>query len=157
LKTWLSLGSNLEDPFKQLERALNYLMEKCYIKVLSVSEAIATKPFGNINQPDFANQVVLIDTPLSAQELMTFLKAAEKHLGRVPGEKWGPRLIDLDILFYGDEVLDTEDLKIPHPAILQRDYLLKLLNTMIPEYIHPEENESINSIYCKFHKTGGAQ
>jgi len=157
MKVWLSLGSNLEQPFQQLERALKYLNEKCYISVLQKSEAIATKPYGVTDQPDFANQIIQIETPLSASELMIFLKEAETFLGRVPGQLLGPRLIDLDILFYGDEVIKTRGLTVPHHAILQREYLLRLLNSLIPDYVHPETKETISVIYNKFQSKEGAK
>jgi 2-amino-4-hydroxy-6-hydroxymethyldihydropteridine diphosphokinase len=157
MKVWLSLGSNLGKPFQELERAIKYLNEKCYISVLQVSEAIETKPFGVADQPDFANQVIQIETPLSAHELLIFLKETERHLGRTSGQAWGPRLIDLDILFYGDEVIKTQELTIPHPAILDREYLLRLLNSIIPEYLHPETKKTINDMYNKFKSKGGAE
>ncbi len=155
MKVWLSLGSNLEEPFKQMERAVKYLNEKCFITVLRLSDAIETKPIGITDQPDFVNQIILIETPLSAIELLIFLKNAESHLGRTPGPKWGPRIIDMDILLYGDDIITKTELTIPHQAILEREYLLKLLNDMIPDYIHPVTKETINKIYTKFQETGG--
>lgn len=157
MKVWLSLGSNLENPEKQVQRAISYLQEKCYITILSASEAIETKPYGYADQPNYINQIIEIETPLTSAELLVFLKNAEKHLGRVPTEKWGPRIIDLDILFYGDDIIQTEELTIPHPAILEREYLLHLLNEMIPDYVHPQINEKIHNIYEKFRNTGGTQ
>jgi len=157
MRVWLSLGSNLEQPFLQLERAVGYLKEKCYIQILRMSEAIETKPFGIVDQPDYANQIIEIETPLTAHELLIFLKNTERHLGRLPGLKWGPRIIDMDILFYGNEIIKTEELSVPHPAIAERAYLLKLLNSMIPDYVHPEIKKTISSINDKFQKTGGTQ
>jgi dihydroneopterin aldolase/2-amino-4-hydroxy-6-hydroxymethyldihydropteridine diphosphokinase len=157
MKVWLSLGSNLEQPFQQLERAIKYLREKCYITVLRLSEAIETKPIGYTPQPDFANQIIQIETSLSARELLIFLMNAESHLGRIPGQKGGPRLIDLDILFYGEDVIKTSELSVPHHAIPERGFLLKLLNDMIPEFVHPETLETINSMYDKYLETGGIQ
>lgn len=157
MKVWLSLGSNLEQPFMQIERALNYLNQKCYITILRLSRAMETKPFGVTDQPDFVNQIIQIETPLLPKELMIFIKEAESHLGRTPGRKWGPRIIDLDILFYGDEIINTMELTIPHPAILEREYLLELLNDMIPDYIHPVTQETIKTMHDKFKETGGIQ
>lgn len=151
---WLSLGSNLDDPFVHLEKALAYLNDKCYIKILRCSEAVLTKPFGFTDQPDFANQVVEVETILKLDELFAFVKSAELDLGRKPTFKWGPRIIDLDILFYENVVLDTPELIIPHPGIPYRGYLLNLLNTMIPDYIHPELKVSIADLFNKFLNQG---
>lgn len=157
MTAWICLGSNLEEPFKQLEKAVMYLSEKCYITILRQGKAMATKPFGFTDQPDFANQLIQIETPLSAMELLIFLKKVEEELGRKPTHKWGPRIIDMDILFYGDEVIKTDELTIPHPGIPEREYLLKLLNDIAPDYVHPEINARISNIYDKFQTTGGTQ
>lgn len=157
MKAVLCLGSNLEEPFLQLEKTVSFLEEKCYITILKKGRAINTKPFGYEEQPDFANQLLKIDTPLSAFELLFFLKKAETELGRTPTFKWGPRLIDIDIVFYEDEIINDTNLQIPHPGIMDREYLLLMLNEMMPDYIHPEHRLSINTIYNNFITSGGTQ
>ncbi|MFO7660028.1 MAG: 2-amino-4-hydroxy-6-hydroxymethyldihydropteridine diphosphokinase [Candidatus Cloacimonadaceae bacterium] len=152
MKAWLCLGSNQEKPFRQLEKAIRYLKEKCYITILKEGKAIKTKPFGYTDQPDFVNQLLHIETPLSAEELLIFLKKAELELGRFPTFKWGPRTIDLDILFYENEVINRENLVIPHPGIAEREYLLQLLWEEIPDYVHPVLQKTIRELNEKLTK-----
>jgi dihydroneopterin aldolase / 2-amino-4-hydroxy-6-hydroxymethyldihydropteridine diphosphokinase len=147
MKAWICLGSNLDKPMQQLEKAVNYLQEKCYVTILRQGKAFMTKPFGYKNQPDFANQLLEIETLLTPSELLIFLKNAELELGRKPTFKWGPRTIDMDIVFYGDEIINSEDLTIPHSGAADREYLLLLLNEVIPDYVHPVLKQSISSIY----------
>jgi len=152
MKAWLCLGSNKNNPFEQLERAVNYLSKKCYIAILKEGKPINTKPFGYTEQPDFANQLIQIETPLNAEELLIFLKKTEIELGREKTFKWGPRSIDIDILFYENEVINKSGLIIPHPGIAEREYLLNLLNEEIPDYIHPLLKKSILEIYNNYQK-----
>lgn len=154
MKAWLCLGSNLNEPERQLQKAVQYLREKCYINVLKEGKSILTKPFGYTDQPDFANQLLEIETRLSPRELLIFLKSSEVELGRKPTFKWGPRSIDLDILFYEDRVINTDELVIPHPGIRQREYLLSLLNDMIPDFKHPELNKTMQELYIEFMQQG---
>jgi len=152
MKAWLCLGSNQEKPFLQLEKAVSYLKEKCYITVLKEGRALQTKPFGYTDQPDFVNQLLQIETPLSADELLVFLKQAELELGRFPTFKWGPRTIDLDILLYENEVINKDDLIIPHPGIAEREYLLQLLMDEIPDYVHPVLQKTIRELHVNLNK-----
>jgi 2-amino-4-hydroxy-6-hydroxymethyldihydropteridine diphosphokinase len=154
MKAWLCLGSNLDNPFAQLNRALRYLNEKCYINLLRTSEAISTKPYGYADQPDFANQIIEIETSLKPEELAVFVKNAEADLGRSTTFKWGPRIIDIDILFCEDIVIKTAELTIPHIGIPVRGYLLKLLYDTIPDYVHPELNQTMSELYHKFLNQG---
>ena len=144
---WLCLGSNQDDPEKHLKQAVSYLQEKCYIKILQTGKIHQTKPYGYIDQPDFTNQLLQVETPLNPHELLTFLKKAETELGRKPTFKWGPRVIDLDIVFYENKVINSDELILPHPGIMDRTYLLQLLNEVIPDYIHPVNGQSIRTIY----------
>jgi 2-amino-4-hydroxy-6-hydroxymethyldihydropteridine diphosphokinase len=152
MKAWICLGSNLNKPEEQLQKALKYLREKCYFKVLQAGTPIVSKPYGYTDQPDFVNQLLQVETLLTAQELLCFVKSAEKELGRVDTFKWGPRTIDIDIILYENEIIKTDDLQIPHPGIVDREYLLKLLSELIPDYIHPELNKTIKELYSNFHK-----
>lgn len=152
MKAWICLGSNLNKPEEQLQTAVKYLKEKCFFRIIKEGKPLSSKPFGYTDQPDFINQLIQVETLLSAHELLCFVKNVEKELGRLDTFKWGPRTIDLDIIFYEDEIIDKDDLKIPHPGIVEREYLLKLLNDMIPDYIHPELNKTIREIYSNFQK-----
>ncbi len=155
-KAWLCLGSNLDNPSRQVEKAAGYLEEKCFIKILRRSRVALSKPFGYTDQPDFANQLLEIETRLSASELLAFTQEAEGVLGRQPTFKWGPRLIDIDIVFWGDDIINTNNLRIPHPGSLDREYLLILLNEMIPEYVHPQTGLTICQMYHIHMQKGGS-
>ena len=113
--TYLSLGSNLGNRKNSLKKARSFLKEFGEIK--KESSIIETKAWGKIDQPDFLNQVILIETELSPQELLQNCQNIENKLGRERKEKWGERTIDIDILFYDDLVLDEKNLQIPHPYI----------------------------------------
>lgn len=152
MKAWLCLGSNLNDPLSQLKKAIAFLSEKCYISILQTGKPTATKPYGFTEQPDFINQLLEIETLLRPLELLAFLKKAEIELGRKTSVKWGPRSIDIDILFYDNEIHKTEELIIPHPGITERRYLLELLNDIIPDFVHPEIKKNIREIYLSFIK-----
>jgi 2-amino-4-hydroxy-6-hydroxymethyldihydropteridine diphosphokinase len=154
VKAWICLGSNLNEPKAQLTKAVHYLREKCFITVLREGAVVMAKPFGYANQPDFANQLLEIETRLSPHELLLFLKRSETELGRQPTFKWGPRNIDLDILFYEDRVIKSDELVIPHSGITEREYLLRMLNDIIPDYRHPELKKTISEIYDNFLKQG---
>ncbi len=157
MRAVLCLGSNLDEPFLQLEKAIRFLESKCYITILKKGKAIMTKPYGFTEQPDFANQLIQIDTSLSAMELLLFIKNMEIELGRKPSFKWGPRLIDIDIVFYEDEIVKSNNLIIPHPGVMQREYLLRMLKELIPDYVHPEHKQTIDTIYNNLIKSGGIQ
>jgi dihydroneopterin aldolase / 2-amino-4-hydroxy-6-hydroxymethyldihydropteridine diphosphokinase len=152
MKAWLCLGSNQSQPFQQLEKAVQFLDEKCYITILQKGKAIETKPYGYKEQPDFANQLLEIETKLSASELLLLIKNTEKELGRTHTFKWGPRVIDIDVLFYGDETINSEQITIPHPGIMDREYLLMMLNDVIPDYTHPALKQSISKLYNNLKK-----
>ena len=92
--------------------------------VLKRSSLYRTKPWGKTDQPDFVNAVVLVETPLRPRDLMRALKQLESAMGRVPSERWGPRLIDLDLLTYGDREVDEQGLRVPHPQMRERAFVL---------------------------------
>lgn len=152
MKAWLCLGSNLDNPKEQLGKAVNFLSDKCYVKIVRRGSIHITKPFGYTDQPDFANQLLEVETVLSAKELLEFIKTSEIALGRKPTFRWGPRLIDIDIVFYEDDTITNDDLIIPHPGVKDRHYLLQLLNEAIPDYVHPELKHSISHLYKNLSK-----
>ena len=124
---YLSLGSNLGDREGNLNKAVEELAKHPKIKVAQVSSFIETAPVGCTDQPDFVNAAVRIETTLTPRELLAAVLNIEKSEGRVRTIRWGPRVIDIDILIYGDETIDEEDLKIPHPRMMERDFVLKPL------------------------------
>jgi 2-amino-4-hydroxy-6-hydroxymethyldihydropteridine diphosphokinase len=118
----IGLGSNLGDPPRNVRAALRALGRTG--KLVAQSRLYASKPWGKRDQPDFCNAVALVETELSPHELLNALKAIEHELGRRPGERWGPRVIDLDILTYGRERIDEPNLQIPHPRLFERAFAL---------------------------------
>lgn len=124
---YLGIGSNLGDRRKNIKKALEILESIKGIKVKKVSKIYETEPVGGPPQGKFLNGVIKIKTSLSAFHLLKILKRIEKDLGRKPTVRFGPREIDLDILFYSDKVINRKDLKIPHPRIFEREFVLKPL------------------------------
>ncbi|MFH1406942.1 MAG: 2-amino-4-hydroxy-6-hydroxymethyldihydropteridine diphosphokinase [Candidatus Omnitrophota bacterium] len=128
VSVFIGIGSNLGDREKNIKRAISAMGEVSGTKVLKVSSIIETEPMYYENQPKFLNCVAKIETAFSARELLKALKTIEKDLGRKESEICGgPREIDLDILIYGDEVIDKPDLKIPHPLMHERPFVLESL------------------------------
>ena len=122
---------------------IEYLRSNKYIRVLSVSEIIETKPYGNTDQDDFLNGALKLETLLSPEEMLEVVHDAENAAGRVRNEHWGPRTLDMDILLYDDLIINTEDLTIPHADMLNRDFVLKPLCEIAPYAYHPVANKRI--------------
>jgi len=118
----IGLGSNLGDPAANVRAAIDALSEVG--TVTGCSRLYRTKPWGNTAQPDFCNAAAIIETHLPPRELLLHLKALELRLGRAPAERWGPRAIDFDILFYDGVSLDEPGLQLPHPRLLERAFVL---------------------------------
>ncbi len=124
--SYIGLGSNLGDRKATLERALELMKQTAGIEVLRISNLEETPPMGPI-QPVYLNAVVAIQTTLSALALLDALQAIEQQLGRTRGEHWGPRTIDLDILYYGQDVINHPRLTVPHPQIPHRYFVQREL------------------------------
>jgi len=142
---YLLLGSNETDRFGNLEKACEWIALRCG-KILKKSALYETEAWGLKEQNAFINQAVLIETSFAPKELLLQLKAIEKEIGRVETVKWGPRVIDIDILFYGNDVLDTEELKVPHPFLHERRFTLAPLNEIAAEFVHPVLNKTVNEL-----------
>lgn len=122
---WLGLGSNLQQPVAQLEEALDRLAALDQIEILATSSFYRTPPWGDEQQDDFINAVVQIETSLDPVPLLRVLQSIEKLMGRQrTGRRWGPRLIDVDLLLYGDLQYQSDDLEIPHPRMHERAFVL---------------------------------
>lgn len=130
---YLGLGANIGDPQAQLCEALEHLEATPGITVTKKSAMIATKPWGKTDQPDFQNMVIEIETGLSPEALLDACLKIEAELGRVRREKWGPRLIDIDIVAYGRQVSKSERLTLPHPFAHERDFVLDPLREIAPD------------------------
>ena len=144
---YIGFGSNLDDRLAYIKNAVLQIKKNENCKFIKISAIYETKPLGEANQPDFLNAVAKIETELSVKELFNFLKEVEKKVGRKDSYKWGPREIDLDLLFFNDIVYSDENLTIPHPGISQRDFVLKPLAEIEPTLFHPVLKQKISDIY----------
>jgi len=133
---FLLLGSN-QGRSSQILGSAREAIQSTIGKVDQASSVYRTEAWGKKDQPDFFNQVLQVPTTLAPEELLDSINAIEKDLGRIRRERWGPRLIDIDILFYGNSVIDTPTLKIPHPGVPQRRFTLVPLAEIAPTFIHP--------------------
>jgi len=133
MQVFLSLGSNLGDREQNLLSALDELRKS--FGVLKVSKFYDTAPVGYREQNRFLNAAVRLNTVLTPEQLLAKTQAIEKKLGRTPTFKWGPRVIDIDILAYGDQITDTKDLHIPHPELPSRKFVLEPLCDIAPEAV----------------------
>ncbi len=123
MKAVIALGANLEDPETAVELALSLL--ELSTDLISRSKLYSTKPVGGPPQPDYINAVAIIESELAAHDLLDLLKGIEKSMGRVRNERWGPRVIDLDLITYGDLQSDDESLTLPHPRAHERRFVLE--------------------------------
>jgi len=133
-RSFVGLGANLEDPRRQIERALELLAAEDGVDLIAVSALRETDPVGYEDQPRFLNGAAELQTSLSARELLERLLAIEQRLGRVRGggPRFGPRTIDLDLLLYGDASIDEKGLQIPHPRLHERRFALEPLADLDP-------------------------
>ena len=149
---YLALGSNLGDRVANLENARKALAPK--VTLIRESPIYVTPPWGYTEQPDFLNQVIEVETLLHPIPLLHKLKEIEADMGREATFRNGPRIIDLDILFYGQEVYEGELLQIPHPRLQERAFVLVPLNDLAPDFVHPILNESVREMLTKVDSTG---
>ncbi|MGI6488207.1 MAG: 2-amino-4-hydroxy-6-hydroxymethyldihydropteridine diphosphokinase [Syntrophothermaceae bacterium] len=129
---YLSLGSNLGNKQLNLETACR-MLEAEDIRITAASSVYITEPWGNTPQDDFLNQVLEVETTLQAEQLLTVIQNIEKRMGRVRSEHWGPRLIDIDIILFGEQVISSRNLTVPHPYLEQRAFVLIPLLEIAPE------------------------
>ncbi|GHS92512.1 2-amino-4-hydroxy-6-hydroxymethyldihydropteridine diphosphokinase [Planctomycetales bacterium] len=138
----LALGANLGDRAKNLGDAVKLLGEK--ICVEKISRRYETAPVGVAGQPLYLNGALRGKTALSATELLAFCLDVEKRLGRQrPAPRWSARRIDIDLIFYGDEIIDLPELQVPHPRYAERDFVLRPLNEIAPEWVCPRRRRTV--------------
>lgn len=142
---FLLLGTNLGDRRGNLTRATQEILDKAG-KITTISSLYSTAAWGNMTQPDFYNQIIEIETSLEPHPLLETLLEIERNMGRVRTEKWGPRVIDIDILFFDQRVINSPSLTIPHPGIPDRRFTLVPLNEMVPEFRHPVSKKSVHTM-----------
>lgn len=133
---YVALGSNLGDKEANLQKAVQLLAEHG-VEVVKTSSFLCTEPYGVTDQPQFLNAVCCVRTDLEPEELLHLLLSIEQEMGRVRLRHWGERNIDLDLLLYENQILTTDDLKLPHPDMQNRDFVLLPLAEIAPALVHP--------------------
>jgi len=143
----LGLGSNLGDRDANMTAALDHLEAENALCVVAMSRALTTAPVGGPAQPDYRNAAALADTHLPPRKLLAAMQRAEAHVGRRPGgERWGAREVDVDLLLYGDEVIDEPDLVVPHPRMAQRRFVLEPAAEIAPQMRHPVLGRTVREL-----------
>ena len=139
---FLLLGSNMGDRLLFLKQAIKHI-ESDIAPVIKTSSIFETQAWGKTDEADYLNQVVEIQTNLPAQDILEKILRIENMLGRKRVQKWGSRIIDIDVLFYGQTIVNEENLQIPHPELHKRRFTLEPLAEIAPELVHPVFNKSI--------------
>lgn len=145
-RAFLGLGSNLGDRMLRLRTASKQIGALAGTHIRRVSKVYETEPFGVREQPDFLNAVIEIETTMAVDELHRKLKGIEREMGRVGRQKWGPREIDIDLLFFGSLKIRTESLAVPHPGNGQRRFVLEPLAEISPEFVDPESGQTVSTL-----------
>ncbi len=130
---YIGLGSNLDSPVEQIHRAFVALERIPHTTMSRCSDLYQSPPMGGMEQPDYINAVAALETALGPGELLRQLHVIESEHGRVRGERWGARTLDLDLLVYGAEIIDQPDLKVPHPGVHERAFVLYPLHEIAPD------------------------
>lgn len=146
---YIALGSNLNQPILQLTTALDYLQQQPAIQLIAVSPLYSSKPLGPQDQPDYVNAVAQIQTSIEPLALLDLLQAVEQQQGRVRLRRWGERTLDLDILLFNQEIIDTERLTVPHKEMKNREFVLIPLFDIAPQLILPD-GESLATAVMPF-------
>lgn len=153
VRAYIGLGSNLDDPVQQLHRALEALARLPQTQLVACSRFYRSAPLGPQDQPDYVNAVAALDTGFSPEALLDALQAIEAAQGRVRTRRWGPRTLDLDLLLYGNEVLATPRLTVPHPGLAERNFVLYPLAELIPELLLPD-GQRLEELLLRCDRTG---
>jgi 2-amino-4-hydroxy-6-hydroxymethyldihydropteridine diphosphokinase len=151
-QVFLALGTNIGDREANLCKARKALAPK--VTIIKESPIYITPPWGFEDQPEFLNQVLEVRTKMRPGRLLAYLKRIEKKMGRLKTFRNGPRLIDLDILFYGQRVIERSKLRIPHPRLHERAFVLVPLEDIAPDFIHPVLNMTVETMLSKINTEG---
>ncbi len=154
-KVYLGIGSNLGDRKKFLEQGISGLKRNPRVRRVECSQVIETKPYGGVEQGDFYNGAIALETLLSPYELLDYLHQLEAAAGRERKLRWGPRTLDLDILFYEDFISQDAVLTVPHPDMENRVFVLEPLNQLCPWYRHPVTGKSVRQMLEELKKKCG--
>lgn len=142
----IAFGSNIGNRRENIKNALDK-MKNNGLNILKVSTTIETAPYGYKEQDSFLNGACIVETDLSPKELLYKLLSIEQEMGRKRKIHWGPRNIDLDIIFYDDQIINEEDLIIPHPDAHNRSFVMGPVSEIAPFFIHPVYKKTVNEIY----------
>ncbi|SVC60807.1 uncharacterized protein METZ01_LOCUS313661 [marine metagenome] len=143
---YIGIGSNLGTSGENCVEAIEKISTNDHIKIISKSSFYKTAPIGDIEQDWFINSVIRVDTKLNPKELLLTLLNIESEMGRMRKEKWGPRLIDLDLLFYDKLILNQEGITLPHPEIQKRNFVLVPLNEISENLTHPILKKTVKTL-----------
>jgi 2-amino-4-hydroxy-6-hydroxymethyldihydropteridine diphosphokinase len=145
IRAFLGLGTNLGDLAANLEFGRQGL-EAARVHIVAASDEERTAPVGGVGQPDFLNQALAVDTDLEPLRLLTLAKEIEQSAGRESGVRWGPRILDIDILLYGDQVIDSPLLVVPHAELPRRAFVLRELLQLNPDLIDPRSGVALREM-----------
>lgn len=145
-QVYIALGSNVGDRVQNLRTALDHMKKSKGLKVLQVSSFYRTEPMGYEDQDWFINAAAECSTSLLPLQLMYLLQSIEEKMERHTPFKWGPRSIDLDILFFGNRIIDEPELTVPHPLLEQRRFVLEPLAELAPDFVHPFEKKTVREL-----------
>jgi len=147
---YLQLGTNLGEREKNLKKVIS-LIERYISKISQKSKVYLCSPWGRANQDDFLNQVICLESKFSAEKILKIIHLIENEMGRTRAEKWGERIIDIDILFFNNEIINQGNLIIPHPYLHERLFVIIPLMEISPNFIHPIFKKDITSLFetCK--------
>jgi len=145
-RVFIALGSNIGDRLGFLQKAMDALGSAPGFKVRRVSSVYETEPVGKKDQPQFLNAAVELDSPMSPEDALVNLKQIERAVGRTPSERWGPREIDLDLIYVQDLVVNGPGLVLPHPEVASRRFVLTPLAEIAPEFVDPLRKRSLSEL-----------
>ena len=149
-RAFIGAGANLGEPVRQLRQAQEQLEKASGVKFLGASSFYRTQPVGPVEQPPFVNAVFCARTcEIGPRELLSLLLDIEQEMGRVRKERWGPRVIDLDLIFYGEEVINEQGIKVPHPRLHERRFVLAPLAEIAPGFVHPVLKKTVSELLAE--------
>ena len=144
-RVYISYGSNMGDRYANIDTALNFI-KNSGLNIKKNSKLYKTEPYGYRDQAEFINGAAEIETDLDCRSVLSKLLDIENKMGRIRKFKWGPRVIDLDIIFFNDQIINEKDLVVPHPDMQNRFFVLKPLNEIAPDVIHPVLKISVSEM-----------
>lgn len=151
---YIAIGSNLGDRTGNVREAVRLVADGVKASLVSMSSLYETEPWGVKEQGSFVNAAMIVETALAPVELLVHLKSIEAAMGREKTERWGPRVIDLDIIFFEDMIIDENGLKVPHPGAHERAFVMVPLAEIAPEFIHPATGRTLAETAGSLDKAG---